>query len=178
MRLAIRRAPRTARLPSVPMSATYSPVTSRPLLAVQMSESRDHHRGACARQPAFEITRHDASPVVSNARAKRCSESRIASNCCENDCPKLRRDARSSRNGTGNRPTASTNRRMLESPPTRAARSISSVPYAYAVCPSGKRVVARLHRLRSGISPSRAAERAIVPNSVLITRPLPVSSDS
>ena len=78
----------------------------------------------------------------------------------------------------GNDAVASTYRRMPESPAARAAPSIINAPYVYGVWPSGNCVVARLQRCTGGRAPSRVAVRATVRDSVLTSRPLPVSNDS
>ena len=96
----LRRATRTTRTGACAL-AVNSPVTSRPLLPDQMSESVPRQRGDVAYHPLLSIMRHAASPLVSMAATTACNESRMVLNCDENDVPKPMRDARSSRKGIG-----------------------------------------------------------------------------
>ena len=153
----------------------YNPDTSRPLLALQAIESFPTHRGDEAYQPFLLTVRHALSP--GNTAVTRPIESVMRTNKLSNDAPNARRLLRLNRNGTTFAAVMSTKRRM---PPARCAVAccISNEPHAYAVCPPGNCDVDKLHRCGPGTNASRTAVRAIMGNSVLTARPLPVSFDS
>src|SRR5687767_13662948 len=159
--------------------ASYTPATSRPLLAAHTRLSLPFQRGATAYQPLVLTVRQRASPLVSIADAAVRSESRRRLNSALKLVPNPAFARALSRNGIGYAAVFSTNRRMPNAVPLPAfvsaaafaARSMSCAPYAYAVCPCGKRVVARLQREIGGMAASRAAARMISGASVLALRP-------
>ena len=105
----------------------YSPVTSRPLLALHTIESTPTHRGDAAYHPLALTACHTLSP--GSAVLTRRNESVMRANRLSNDAPNAWRLFRLSRKGTTFAAVMSTKRRM---PPSRciADRFISSVPHA------------------------------------------------